>query len=377
MFKIYIYMINIITVTAYSILAKLVSDKSRTKELNELGYVKPDRLLSFVVFLSIFLVAALRWRVGTDFWQYEKNFIEAIDYTIVDVIAKAPEYFASLIPMITGKIFRDPQVAFIVYAFITYYLIEKGIRNYSYNYPLSVILYIMTMSYYRSFNATRQWCAAAILFYGYEFILRKDFKKYLIIVIIATMFHSASLVAIPFYFIVNNRFFSKRNLIISICFILFAILFENIIFDFMKLLQNTDYGYYSEWFKVSGRDAHPMRFVVSIIPLIIFILFYRKYKMLEQGRKDIDIIMNFTLLNSLFMLLSIKNYIFSRFCAFTELYIILLIPEIIRLFPKGKKRLLVYFIIIICYFAYMYLLIPRESRLLPYTTIFSRPQIIY
>ncbi|WP_174734426.1 EpsG family protein [Mesobacillus harenae] len=363
-----VYLFNLAMVVTWSSLAVTLSKKSINKPLNYLGYVKPNSVFSFFVFATLFLVSALRWRVGTDYWTYERIFTFAEHYTITDFLERSPEYLTTLINWGIAVNFNDPQVTFAFYAFLTCFLINKAFENYSDNYVLSVILYILTLNYGSSFNGVSQWAAAAILFIGYKFILEKNFLKYLIVVLIATAIHSSALIAILFYFFVARPFKSKLNLIILGFFILASLFFNQFLTGLFFVIEGTAYGNYSGWFSAQDKGAHFLRFVVAVTPVILGAIFYGKIK---HSRVDIDILLNFSLLNAMLMLLATKDFIFARFTIFTDLYVIFLIPQLLKIF-KRKDYLIVAYLILLCYFAFMYLLLPVDSNLLPYRTIFIR-----
>lgn len=363
-----IYLLNLAWVWSCSIIATKVTEKYDNPRLNKFGYIEAERLLAFIAFMSLFLVAALRWKVGTDYWQYEAIFEGGASYTIEDITTRAPEYFSALLNWGIGVVFDDARVNFAVYSFFICYLFTKGIKNYSDNYWMSMVLYILTMNYYGSYNGIIQWMASGILFLGYRYLVKKELKKYLITILIATMFHSTALLGIPLYFVVNRKFKTKSNVVLVFIFILATIFLSSYLDNVLALLEDTSYSNYSEvWFTEDGRSANPLRFVVSAVPFIIGWIYYDKLKDL---RLDVDILLNFSLLNSMFYLLGLRNYIFIRFAIYTDIYNVFLIPLFIKLFKNNERKLVLY-VILACYFLYMYLLLPRDSNLLPYQTIFS------
>jgi transmembrane protein EpsG len=363
-----VYILNLGMVITWSTLAISTSKKSLSKSLNYMGYVKPNVFFTFLVFVSLFLVSALRWRVGTDYWTYERIFTLAKDYTVQDLAERSPEYLTTLVNWGIGATFNDPQITFAFYAFFTCFLINKAIANYADNYALSVILYIVTLNYSNSFNGVSQWAAAAILLIGYKYIVEKSFLKYLIVVLIATTFHSSSLISILFYFLVIKPFKSKMNLIIPPIFILASIFFNQFLSGLFLIIEGTAYSeQYNDWFAVQDKGANFLRFIVALAPLILGTILYEKIK---QTRADIDILLNFSLLNAMLMLLASKDFIFARFTIFTDLYVVFLLPQFLKVF-KRKDYLIIAYLILLCYFLYMYLLLPVDSNLLPYRSVFD------
>src|SRR5699024_4715427 len=77
---------------------------------------------------------------------------------------------------------------------IYYYLF----LNYSSNLSLSLLLLISMGSYYVSFNVIRQFMAAAITILA-VINIDKGFKKYFLIIILASSIHYSALVMLLFY----------------------------------------------------------------------------------------------------------------------------------------------------------------------------------
>lgn len=364
-----IYLLNLVWVGSCSILASNITKKYENPKLNEFGYTKSETMLSFLAFFSLALISALRFRVGTDYWQYETMFQAGVEYTMEDIVNRGPEYLSALLNLALGVIFNNPKVNFAVYSFGICFLFTKCIRDYADNYWMTMVLYIVTMNYYGSFNGIIQWMAAGILFFGYRYLVKKKFIKYLMTVLLATMFHSTALLGIPLYFIVNRKFKSKANIIIVFIFIFIIVFFNSFINELVTLLEGTSYGNYGDvWFtNETGREAHPLRFLVSFIPVFVSYIYYDK---LKEYRSDFDILLNFSLLNTLFTLLALKNYIFIRFGIYCDIYNIFIIPLFIKIFNKNEIPFVGY-IILGCYLVYMCKLLPIDSNLLPYQTIFS------
>lgn len=359
-----VYLINIFIVTILSFAALLLGN-----EKNDLGYVKPFKFLSFFVFLSLFLVSALRWKVGTDYYEYTKLFEIAPTYTYSEIISdKFPELLYSTVTWVSMNLFNNPKVTFAIYSFLICYFFTKAISKYSSNYTLSIILYILTMSYYNSFNGILQWTASGVIVLGYKHILQRNFKRYLVYIIIATMFHSTAIIMLPVYFIVNKEIFSINNLILCIIAGICFIFFNSFVEVLLKLIQGTSYAHYSEWFETGGRTANPLRFLVACVPSLFSIILYSNK--IVKKENQIKILTNLSILNSLCMLVATQNYIFARFSIYFDIYNVFLLPLLIEKIEKKEARILT-FIMLVGYFIYMYLLLPVDSNLLPYRTIFQ------
>jgi transmembrane protein EpsG len=359
-----IYLTVLATVSISAILGEL---HSRYKK-NIFGYSYPSNLMFFFLFIALFLVAGLRWKVGTDYSNYEAVFsrIQTLDFK--DILNFNTEYGYTLFTWVILKISPEYQLVFLAFSFFTIGIIVLSIREYSTSFTFSIILYITTMSYFGSFNGIRQWLASAIIFFAYRYIITSNFKKYLTFVIIAALIHNSALIMLPIYFLVKRKSMNKMNLIIIGAFVLSSLFFDQFIQLLISSLDGTKYNEYDTWFEEAGREAHFLRFAVVSIPTLIGYIFYKK---LRNHRVDIDTLLNMSLLNTMFMFLALNNYIFARFTIYFELYNLLLIPLFAKLSNAKTNRFIAYFIIC-CYFVYMFLLLPVDSNLLPYQTIFEK-----
>jgi hypothetical protein len=74
-------------------------------------------------------------------------------------------------------------------------------------------------------NQLRQALAASILMWGVKYIFERNFKKYLLIVLVATLIHQASILLIIPYFMYNKKFSARMVFTYSIVsLIIFAII---------------------------------------------------------------------------------------------------------------------------------------------------------
>ena len=101
-----------------------------------------------------------------------------------------------------------------------------------------------------------------------------------------------------------------------------------------------------------------------MIPILFCLLFYDNIKKINN--KKIDIIINLSYINMLFMFLALKHAYYARICIYFDVYYLLLIPLIIDIFDKKMNRIMYYFICV-SYFSFStILLINGEANILPY-----------
>ena len=101
---------------------------------------------------------------------------------------------------------NNPNYMFVIISFITLFGICVFVYKYSSIKWMSILLFISLGFYYTSFNMIRQFIAIAIVMLSYKYLIEKNFLKFFMIVLCASLFHMSALIFIPFYFISRCNF---------------------------------------------------------------------------------------------------------------------------------------------------------------------------
>lgn len=306
---------------------------------------RPSKLLLFGSLFSLVTVSGLRANIGdTHFYKYA---YELNDYTWALIFEQKDIGFGFLQMLLQKNISEDPQILIFTTALITNLLIVFVLYNYSRMIEISLYVYITGGLFLVSMNGIRQVMAAAIAFVAIKYLIKGNFIGYTCIVLVASLFHQSALVLIPIFFLVRFKAWSKATMILIVLSVVIVIGYE----QFSKLLfiaiEDTQYGHYKTF---SEGGANLLRFAVAAVPIIFA---YLGKERLREIFPHSDYIVNMSLLGLMFMLISTQNWIFARFSIYFELYQLILISWIIKVF-REKDGKLIYFGIIICYFAYYY-----------------------
>nr|WP_144917748.1 EpsG family protein [Moraxella osloensis] len=156
-----------------------------------------------LLFLSLF-AGTRSYRVGTDTGGYVSNYTNSLDpnyYQFRDDVEKGYQLFDYLLLHLTHNYawLLSITALFIVFSYL------KFIKKYAQNYLLAVIIYITFGVYSFFFNGLRQGIAMAIMMYAMPALLDNKFWRYLLVCLVASMFHISALFMIPFYFVVNLK----------------------------------------------------------------------------------------------------------------------------------------------------------------------------
>ena len=327
-----------------------------------------------IIFVTIPLVciAGFRWKVGTDFGTYYATFEQIPNYTFSFLFGNTYSDFIpyergfSVLIWLIGVINKNPQFIIFITSLINIGLVVYTLKKYSEHFGLSIYLYITTMIYYSAFNGIRQWIASVIIFLALKYIFQRNFKKYLIFVIIASTIHISALIMIPVYFIVAFKPFGKKMIMIVICFAVISMLLSPILSSLEVFTLGTRYESYTT---IGSEDngVNIFRVLVAAVPVTISFVYYKRLKNDKESRY----LINFSILNLLVLLLATQSTIISRFNMYFELYNLLLYPKLVNIFKQEEKYLFV-FLIGIFFFIYMLLLLPVDSNLLPYNFFWNQ-----
>jgi len=312
-----------------------------------IGYspvIRPNKVMTFLAILSLVLVSGLRNTIGdTDAYMHTYATQEFNWSYILE--NKDPGF--GVLQMFLKNISSDPQLLILVTALITNLLIGITLYKYSRMIELSFYVYITAGMFTVSMNGIRQFFAASIIFIATKYILNGDFKKYALVVILASTIHQSALILIPIYFIVRREAWTKVTFLLFSLAIVIVIGFNQFSEMLFSSLEDTQYSNYST-FDEGG--ASSMRVLVESVPVVIAFLGREKLRKLWPKS---DIIVNLAVINLIFMIIATQNWIFARFNIYFSLYNLILISWIIYLFKENSRKF-VYYGLLVCYLLYFY-----------------------
>ncbi|MEA4831268.1 MAG: EpsG family protein [Oscillospiraceae bacterium] len=325
--------------------------------------VRPSWFATILIIALLTVIAGWRSFVGTDYSNYIDCYTVFSGWSYADAFKESEPLF-TVLNIFVKDVFDNYIGVFAISGFLTVVCLVLSIRYYSSNFSLSVYLMFTSMVYFSSFNGVRQRLAAMIIMLAYPLIRKKKYVWLLIVIFIASLIHASSIYMIAFILFSYTKAWSKFTGITISCFMLAFVFYQpfaGIIFKLLETFKSTYTSYETELTQ-TGFGANALRFIFLGIPVILSYIFYDS---LKKTRPDIDILINFSLLNSLFMFLAIRHWLFARFNIFLDIFNILLWPEIIKVL-QPKEKVFIGYIVTLVFFIYMCLMLKTESNLLPY-----------
>ena len=124
------------------------------------------------------------------------------------------------------------QILLLVYIF----------RKYSNDYWLSFFFFIASTDYLSwMHNGMRQFIAVTIIFAALPLLVKRRYLTLMIIIIIAAMIHSASLLFVPFLFVVNGRAWNQRTVVYIIGLIIAVFFVDRVTGIILSSMKGTVY----------------------------------------------------------------------------------------------------------------------------------------
>jgi transmembrane protein EpsG len=311
---------------------------------NSIVLIKPNKILVFVVLLSLVLVSGLRANIGDTFFY--KHIYEINDMTW-EYVKSQKDIGFGILQMFLKKISDEPQILIFTTALITNALIIFVFYKYSRLLELSIYVFITSGFFIVSMNGIRQCLAAAIVFAASKFLFEGSWKRYMLVVILASTIHQTVLMLLPIYFIVRRKAWTRTTFLLFLLAIFIVLGFNQVTEVLFAAIKDTQYEGYKN-FHEGG--ANVIRVAVEGAPLLIAFLGRGK---LRRIMPNSDYIVNMALLGLIFIIISTQNWIFARFSIYFSLYQFILISWIVKLFKENSQRL-IYFAILIFYLAYHY-----------------------
>ena len=253
-----------------------------------------------------------------------------IDIYAGNLLGKDPGY--SLFEKFTQVFFYDYQLYLVLIAVIFTVPMARWICKYSADVYLSFLVYSVLFFAFFAITGLRQTIVTAMaVFIGYRLILNRQLFLFIVVLLIASTIHKSALIFLPFYFICR---FSVKRLHICILFLVLPILFvnRNSYSDFFKKLMGyEEYGI--------NEAASTLNFTIMMV-LIGLMVLWRLPTMIKRNWQAAHFI-NAYLMSMLLVPLTFVNPSAMRAVQYYSIFIILLIPEIIKSF-KGKDARIVY-----------------------------------
>ncbi len=214
---------------------------------------------------------------------------------------------------VIGMFSNTPQTYIVVLGIIILVPVFTMIWKYS-KYPCISLIVFISMNFLTLTSIYRQWCAIAILMYSFKYVYKRDFKRFILLVTLAFLFHRTAILFLLVYFMYNIKVTLKK-LIIGFC-VSIGLIFMGesllpILNRFARIKWDTSFN--------GGISLYAVLWIVVVFSYILC----RKYMQEDSYRLSFNMVLFAAILQSL----SFTFSIWSRAILYFYMILIILLPN--------------------------------------------------
>ena len=195
-------MILYITVAAVTALLAGLVDNHPTRQSYKITRQQLcNRVCLTAVFIILFLLSACRLNVGNDYAKY----VEFMHLVNCDAYVPTEIGFNLLVKLLYGLSgYENFLLVFAFYSFVTVLLFLLAMYEQSDEFGLTFFLFMTLGYYFQTFSTVRYYLALAVALYSMKFVLRRQWGRFIVLVLLGSAFHKSLLVVIPLYFLASK-----------------------------------------------------------------------------------------------------------------------------------------------------------------------------
>lgn len=274
----------------------------------------------------------------------------------------------SFLVYVIAKIAKNFQILLFVIHMLILVPIYKGIKKFktledSYWFPI-LIFYLMFFNI--SLNLIRQYIGIAIVFWGTSCLLNEEKGKikFFVSILIASLFHIASVLGIVFFVICMMLGYNKKekkilkttqyifslNTLILFILLIFSIVIVNNSSLIAKILSILNLEYYARY--IDGKIRFVFSAIIEMLPIIFLLIIVRK-KFFKKYKNSYFLTISYIINYFIAQLASINIYA-PRIGHIFAIFNIVFFPELIGCFDKKSYRTIITTLVIIYMFIFWY-----------------------
>lgn len=304
---------------------------------------RPDPVFAFTLAAMLIAVAGLRFRVGTDYMAYYRTRVTEWK-TVWDYLIHFREPGIRLLSKISTMILDDGATLIFISSVIIIGIYSLMIYRYSPMYLVSMLIFLFLGDWTGSFNGIRQYLAAAIVFAGHRYILKRRFIPYLLTVLLATLFHKSAAVMILPYFLFARKPDFTQFVILAAGALIIRFSYE-IVIDLIELFKGTIIDWNDAYMT---REINPWRIVVGFVPVVLYFSSCDRLRM----SKTQEFYINGLFFNAFAMLAGMGSAYFGRIGIHTGAMVCIGYGYLFRMIPENKHRNAVILVTMLVFLAY-------------------------
>lgn len=333
------------------------------------GYSKQqvlNGLCLLSVFLLLFAVSALRLNVGNDYAKYVEIFhLNACKLGTDTIVPTEPGFnlICILIYLISGRE-ENFLLMFAFFAFLTILFFLKGMYEQSESFTISFIIFMLLGYYFHTFSTVRYYFALSIAFISIPYVLKKQWGKFILLILLGALFHKSVLLVIVFYYLSQRKWKSYQIVIaLLLCgsFFVFKDFYINLFYKFYPTYEGTGI--------INGGTSY-IAILRCVLVLIMSLLMYKKHI-----KEDRTLLFYFYSNIGAMLVYFCMSFLpdVSRAGYYLSITHILFVPALINRIEKPKLKIIFKIGLVVMCIVYFGVFLLKEApadglRILPYET---------
>jgi len=238
------------------------------------------------------------------------------------------EFGFSWLNVAISYVTANRYIFILILTIVIYALLFISFKRYVDNYPFAVVLF-MGLIFFFTFTYLRQLVGVGVGWLSIEYVYKKKFWKFLVVVLLATLIHNSAIILLPIYFLPIKQYSKKMVIVLMVfCFIVGITAIPSTVFDI--------YGSVSE---MEGRGQNyaenEVGFKIEYILEAFFFLYFilRNYEQVPKTPARI-VLLNMALLFCAVLLIFSRSLNGGRLGWY---YLIGLIATLSLIVPNAKR----------------------------------------
>lgn len=245
---------------------------------------KPKHYLWLAIAVAIpALIGGLRYKVGTDYNSYVQKATDLSSIGLNEYISSYINIFEPtfyLLSKITLPSSDQAILFFTLTSFITVLFFLLASIRYSTKYAWLIYFASLITLYPKTLNGIRQGIAAAIIFYAISYIPKRKPIKYILLVLLASLFHYSSLMMLPVYLIylipnfnthwIKDRYAIIKNIAIT------AFGYLSVVLLVRNITHIPFFGRYAYLVSPATASVPITSIAMKALPIVLVVPFYKR-----------------------------------------------------------------------------------------------------
>lgn len=262
---------------------------------------------------------------------------------------------------IFSLLINNSQLWITIVALPLIFLYCRFVYKYSNRPSLSFLLFLSLNYYGMCFTLMRHSIALALVISSYSFLKERKLTKFILIILLASMFHKTAIVFLVAYPLYTMKFNVKQFIVIIIALMLSVTVGDRLFSIALSILKADRYQSYAD----SESALSLMNFYINFLILMCSFVFYRYFS--KENSNEIEGLMNLNTISCIALAFTPVLGEMYRISMFFGIFNTILLPNVLALKGKNDKyKTMIYFCMYLIFILYFLGISLQNAQIIPY-----------